>query len=91
MGIELERTVESIQVGHRHRADLGDIEALAASIQEHGLLQPITVTPEGVLVCGRRRLASEPRDPPPHRLGRHLPLPRGDRPPRRRGPGRADR
>lgn len=58
VGIELERTVESIQVGHRHRADLGDIEALAASIQEHGLLQPITVTPEGVLVCGRRRLAA---------------------------------
>lgn len=56
MGIELERTVDSIQVGARHRTDLGEIEALAASIHEHGLLQPITVTPEGVLVCGRRRL-----------------------------------
>ncbi|KZE22187.1 UNVERIFIED_CONTAM: ParB N-terminal domain-containing protein [Kocuria sp. CPCC 205295] len=56
MSIELQRTVESIQVGARHRADLGDIQALADSIREHGLLQPITVTPEGVLVCGRRRL-----------------------------------
>src|SRR5690625_4406576 len=58
MGIELERTVASIQVGHRHRSDLGDIDALAASISEQGLLQPLTVTPEGVLVCGRRRLAA---------------------------------
>lgn len=33
----------------------------------------------------------EPRDPPPHRLGRHLPEPRERHPPRRRRPGRADR
>ena len=58
MSIELERTVDSIQVGTRHRTDLGDIEALAASIEQHGLLQPITVTTDGVLVCGRRRLAA---------------------------------
>ncbi|MDN5822477.1 MAG: chromosome partitioning protein ParB, partial [Brachybacterium sp.] len=37
VGIELERTVESIQGGNRHGADLGEIEALAASIHEHGL------------------------------------------------------
>ena len=47
MSIELQRTVESIQVGARHRADLGDIQALADSIREHGLLQPITVTIDG--------------------------------------------
>lgn len=56
--IELERSIDSIQVGSRHRTDLGDIDALAASIERHGLLQPITVTPEGVLVCGARRLAA---------------------------------
>ena len=56
--IELDRTVSSIQVGARHRRDLGDIEGLAASIQKYGLLQPITVTPDGVLVCGARRLAA---------------------------------
>lgn len=52
------RTVDSIHVGNRHRKDLGDIESLAASIERDGLLQPITVTPDGVLVCGARRLAA---------------------------------
>lgn len=56
--IELERSVDSIRVGSRHRVDLGDIGALAESITRQGLLQPITVTPEGVLVCGARRLAA---------------------------------
>lgn len=54
--IELERTLASIEVGRRHRTDLGDIDALAASIARDGLLQPITITPDGVLVCGLRRL-----------------------------------
>ena len=56
--IELERTVSSIQIGARHRHDLGDLDTLAASIDRYGLLQPITITPDGVLVCGARRLAA---------------------------------
>ncbi|MFD2028515.1 ParB N-terminal domain-containing protein [Promicromonospora aerolata] len=56
--IELERTVVSIMVGRRHRAELGDIDELAASIDRGGLLQPVTITPDGVLVCGARRLAA---------------------------------
>ena len=56
--IELDRTVESIQVGHRHRKDMGDLDALISSIERDGLLQPITITPDGVLVCGARRLAA---------------------------------
>lgn len=56
--IELERSIDSIRIGSRHRVDLGDIDALAASIERQGLLQPITVTPDGVLVCGARRLAA---------------------------------
>ncbi|PAK95620.1 chromosome partitioning protein ParB [Brevibacterium casei] len=56
--IELEWVVESIRVGRRHRTELGDIDELAASIARDGLLQPITVTPDGVLVCGARRLAA---------------------------------
>ena len=56
--IELDRTVESIQVGQRHRRDMGDLDALVASIARDGLLQPITITPDGVLVCGSRRLAA---------------------------------
>ncbi len=56
--IELDRTVESIRVGARHRKDMGDLDALIASIDRDGLLQPITVTPNGALVCGARRLAA---------------------------------
>lgn len=56
--IELERTVASIQVGRRHRTDLGDIDVLAASIDRDGLLQPLTITPDGMLVCGARRLTA---------------------------------
>lgn len=54
--IELERSIESIVVGKRHRTEFGDIDELAQSITRDGLLQPVTVTPEGVLVCGARRL-----------------------------------
>lgn len=56
--IELERAIDSITVGRRHRTDLGDLDAMVASIQREGLLQPITITPDGVLVCGSRRLAA---------------------------------
>lgn len=54
--IELERSLDSIQIGKRHRTDLGDLDALMESIDREGLLQPITLTPDGALVCGRRRL-----------------------------------
>ena len=56
--IELERSIDSITIGRRHRSDLGDLDAMIASIQREGLLQPITITPDGVLVCGSRRLAA---------------------------------
>jgi len=56
--IELERTVDSIVVGRRHREDLGDLDPLVASICRDGLLQPITITPDGHLICGARRLAA---------------------------------
>lgn len=56
--IELEWVIDSIRVGRRHRTELGDIDELAASIERDGLLQPITITPDGVLVCGARRLAA---------------------------------
>jgi ParB family transcriptional regulator, chromosome partitioning protein len=59
--IELERSIESIVVGIRHRKDLGDINALMRSIDEVGLLQPVTITPDGVLVCGWRRLEAARR------------------------------
>ncbi|QAY63233.1 chromosome partitioning protein ParB [Xylanimonas allomyrinae] len=52
----IERAIDSIRVGRRYRVDLGDIDTLAASIGRLGLIQPITITPDGVLVCGQRRL-----------------------------------
>lgn len=54
--VELERQIDSITVGVRHRKDPGELTALMKSIEEVGLLQPITVTPDGVLICGWRRL-----------------------------------
>ena len=36
----------AIRVGKRFRQHMGDIDALAASIAEHGLLHAIVVTPE---------------------------------------------
>ena len=59
--IELDRAVDSIIIGVRHRIDLGDLSPLMASIERVGLLQPITVAPDGTLLCGRRRLEAVKR------------------------------
>jgi N6-adenosine-specific RNA methylase IME4 len=48
--------LDRIRVGERHRRDMGDIDALAASIAELGLLQSIVVRPDGWLIAGERRL-----------------------------------
>jgi len=48
--------ISDIVVGTRHRKDMGDVAGLAASIKELGLLHPIVVRPDGVLVAGERRL-----------------------------------
>lgn len=57
--IDLNRAVDSIRVGDRIRQDYGDIDALVESIRlTGGLLQPITITPDGWLICGARRLAA---------------------------------
>ena len=50
------RRIEDIAVGTRHRRDMGDIDALAASIRDVGLLHPIVVQPDGMLIAGARRL-----------------------------------
>ena len=42
--------ISRIVVGTRHRCDHGDIPGLAASMSELGLLHPIVVRPDGVLV-----------------------------------------
>jgi hypothetical protein len=50
--------VEAIVVGDRARKDLGDIDELAASIDEHGLLHPVVIDGSSNLIAGERRLAA---------------------------------
>ena len=50
--------LDAIQHGPRFRKDLGDIPALAASIRDIGLLQPIGVDSTLRLVFGGRRVAA---------------------------------
>jgi ParB/Sulfiredoxin domain len=52
------RPVNKISVGKRYRNDLGDVKALAESIEDIGLLHPITVDEENRLLAGARRLAA---------------------------------
>lgn len=48
--------VNLVKVENRYRKDFGDIEGLAASIKELGLLQPIGIDANYRLVFGERRL-----------------------------------
>lgn len=48
--------VGTIKIGDRYRKDMGDLQALAASIEELGLLQPIGINPNYQLIWGERRL-----------------------------------
>jgi ParB family transcriptional regulator, chromosome partitioning protein len=48
--------IADIKVGKRIRKDMGDLDGLAESIRELGLLQPIVVFPDGSLILGERRL-----------------------------------
>jgi N6-adenosine-specific RNA methylase IME4 len=50
--------INKIRVRGRFRKNLGDINSLAASIEEVGLLHPIVVRPDGRLIAGERRLAA---------------------------------
>ena len=47
---------DSIRIIDRHRKDMGDLEGLAVSIATEGLLQPIGITEDNVLVFGERRI-----------------------------------
>jgi ParB family chromosome partitioning protein len=51
--------VDAIRISdERIRRDMGDIKGLAQNIAIVGLLQPIVVTADGLLVAGARRLAA---------------------------------
>lgn len=50
--------LSEIKISNRHRKDMGDIDALAASMEQVGMLHPIVVDAEGNLICGERRYAA---------------------------------
>jgi ParB family transcriptional regulator, chromosome partitioning protein len=50
--------VSEIIVGPRIRKKLANIDGLASSMSELGLLQPILITHDKVLLAGYRRLAA---------------------------------
>jgi N6-adenosine-specific RNA methylase IME4 len=50
--------IDAIQIGPRARKDMGDIDSLARSIADVGLLHPVVVRPDGLLIAGQRRLAA---------------------------------
>jgi hypothetical protein len=50
------RRISEIIIDQCFRHDLGDIQALAESIRQFGLLRPVLITTDNQLVAGRRRL-----------------------------------
>jgi len=48
--------IEDIVVNERIRKEFGDVSDLARDIDENGLINPITITKDNVLVAGERRL-----------------------------------
>ena len=48
--------ISDVKIGQRVRDEYGDMEALADSIKEHGLLHPIVVDSDYNLIAGCRRL-----------------------------------
>ena len=50
--------LKDIRIGKRHRADVGDVRSLAASIAKLGLLHPVVVDSKRRLVAGARRLGA---------------------------------
>lgn len=50
--------IADIAIGSRHRKDAGDVSDLCRSIGEVGLLHPVVITKDRVLVAGLRRIAA---------------------------------
>lgn len=48
--------IDTITFTKRVRHDLGDLSSLKESLRQHGLLNPIVITSDNVLVAGHRRL-----------------------------------
>ena len=57
-GSGLSLPLDAVKIGTRHRRDMGDIDGLARSIKAVGLLHPIVIRPDGLLIAGERRLVA---------------------------------
>lgn len=55
MTVEM-RPIDSIKVEDRVRGSFGDLRELVDSMRQRGLINPITVEPDGMLIAGERRL-----------------------------------
>lgn len=51
-----EVVIQKVKIGNRLRQDFSEIEQLAASIEEVGLLNPVTIDIEYNLIAGERRI-----------------------------------
>ena len=59
MAVNAERiAIDNIIIGERRRDDMGNIDTLAESIAQYGLIQPIVVDANNHLVAGYRRLTA---------------------------------
>lgn len=50
--------IDEIKIGDRYRKDMGNIAALADSIDRNGLLQSVAITPDKRLIDGLRRVTA---------------------------------
>ena len=48
--------IAKIEIGTRHRKEMGDVKSLAESIAEIGLLHPVVIDDKGTLIAGERRI-----------------------------------
>jgi len=53
--------IEAIVVNRNGYGEMSDLDGLTASIQTHGMLEPLIITPERRLLAGRRRLEAARR------------------------------
>lgn len=54
--LDIQHPISTIRHDHHPRKDIGDLDELCASIRQVGLLHPVVISPEELLISGRRRL-----------------------------------
>ncbi len=50
--------IADIQIKKRARHDLGNLSELAGSMKEHGLMNPVILTEDRILISGHRRISA---------------------------------